>query len=328
VELPHGLPGEPVTVRALTSVEATELIALARTALAVRHRETHAFNCANPQDALVADLGRGIQIAWLGVLPEYRLPLRALFGFLILKNGVPVGYGDAALLFDWIEGGGGISIFETFRQSEAVFIFHRYVAFLHQHLGIRAIHISRWDIGHNNPEGIESRAFWFYYRLGCRPKDDGLCRLATREFLRIKQQSGYRSSRKTLETLSRAGMFLSLENDLDLSVQDFKTRRITHRAGALSSHMGLERLTAQLAGRLGVLNWQAWDRSERLALERLAPVLALIADLQSWPASERRAIVSLIRAKAGQHEAEYLRRLASLPRLRAAILGLGAPQAR
>jgi hypothetical protein len=325
LELPHSLPGEPVTVRPVNSLEATELIDMARMAVAVRHRETHAFNYANPQDALVADLGRGIRIAWFGVLPEHRLPLRALFGFLILKNGVPVGYGDAALLFDWIDGGGGISIFEAFRNGESMFIFHRFTAFLNQHLGIRAIHISRWDIGHDNPDGIESRAFWFYYRLGFRPKHEGLRQLAARENRRIRQERGYRSSRKTLEELSQAGMFIGLDEDVDSSVRDFDTRRVSQRAAALVAQMGPEKLTAELADMIGAENWQTWVQSERLAFERLAPVLALIPDLHCWPSSERRAIVDLIRAKAGRHEAEYLRLLAGLPRLRAVILGLGAP---
>lgn len=323
--LPHSLPGEPVAVRPVASIEAKALIDLARTAMAVRHRETHAFNYADPRDVRVADLGRGIQIAWFGVVPEHRLPLRALFGFLILKNSIPVGYGDAALLFDWIDGGGGISIFETFRHGESAFIFHRLVAFLHQQLGIRAIHISRWDIGHHNPEGIESRAFWFYYRLGFRPKDDGLRQLADREHQRIKTELGYRSSRKTLEKLSRAGMFLGLDNDGEPSVHDFETRRVTLKAGALCAQTGSEKLMADLADMIGAKHWQAWDGPDRLALERLAPVLALIPDLHRWPSGERRAILNLIRAKAGRSEADYLRQLSSLPRLRAVILGLGAP---
>lgn len=322
--LPCSLPGEPVTIRPVTLNEATELIDKARTAMAIRYRETHAFNYANPQDVLVAGLGRGIQIAWFGVLPEHRLPLRALFGFLILKNGIPIGYGDAALLFDWIDGGGGISIFEAFRNGESLFIFHRFTAFLYQHMGIRAIHISRWDIGHNNPEGIESRAFWFYYRLGFRPKHEGLRRLADREYQRIRQERGYRSSRKTLEKLSQVGMFVGLDKDVDSSVQDFETRRVSQRAGALSSQMGSEKLMAELADIIGAKNWRTWVRPERLAFAGLAPVLALIPDLRCWPSSERRALVKLIRAKAGRHEAEYLHRLAGLPRLRTVILGLGA----
>jgi hypothetical protein len=324
LELPHSLPGERVTVRAPAVVEARELITLARTAMAWRHRETHAFNYANPRDVQLAELGHGLQIVWMGVLPQHRLPLRALFGFLILKNGTPIGYGDAALLFDWIEGGGGISIFDNFRQGEAVFIFHRYTAFVHQHLGVRAMHISRWDIGHNNPEGIESRAFWFYYRLGFRPKDEGLQRLAAREFGRMKAGSGYRTPPKTLEKLSQSGMFLSLTKDSVESEPHFQSRRVTQKAEALVAQVGLETLTAQVAERLGLESRQSWSPSEHRAFARWAPVLALIDDLPCWPASERRAIVSLVRAKAGRSEIEYLRRLAARPRLRAAILALGA----
>ena len=322
--LPRSLPGEPVTVRPVTLNEATEQIDMARMALAVRYRETHAFNYANPEDVLVASLGRGIQIAWFGVLPEHRLPLRALFGFLILKNGVPVGYGDAALLFNWIDGGGGISIFDAFRNGESMFIFYRFVAFLYQHLGIRAIHISRWDIGHNNPEGIDSGAFWFYYRLGFRPKHEELRRLAAREYQLIRQKRGYRSSRKTLESLSQVGMFVGLDKGIDSSVQDFETRRVSQRAGALSAQIESEKLMAELASIIGVKNWRTWVRPERLAFARLAPLLALIPDLHCWPSSERRALVNVIRAKAGRHEAEYLRRLVGLPRLRTFVLGLGA----
>jgi hypothetical protein len=325
LELPQCLPGEPVTVRPVTSTEANDLIDTARTAMAVRRRETHAFNHANPDDVLVADLGRGVQIAWMGVLPEHRLPLRALYGFLILKNGIPIGYGDAALLFDWIDGGGGISIFETFRNGESMFIFRRFAAFLHQHMSIRAIHISRWDIGHNNPEGIVSRAFWFYYRLGFRPKNKGLCRLAAREFQRITEESAYRSSRKTLERLSQVGMFVGLDADVESTVQDFETRRVSQKAAAVVLQTGAEKLTAKMAGAIGAKNWQTWPRSERRAFESLAPVLALVPDLQGWRPTDRRAIVKLVRAKAGRHEAEYLRRLAELPQLRAVILGLGSP---
>ncbi len=325
LELPQSLPGEPVAVRPVSSVEATELIDLARTAMAVRYRETHAFNYASPRDVLVADLGRGIQIAWFGVLPEHRLPLRSLFGFLILKNGVPVGYGDAALLFDWIDGGGGISIFEGFRAGESTFIFHRFAAFLYQHMGVRAIHISRWDTGHNTPDGIASRAFWFYYRLGFRPKDEALRRLAAREYQRIGEEAGYRSSRKTLEKLSQVGMFIGFDADADSSVQDFATRQVSQKAAALGLQRGAGKLAAEVAKVIGAKNWKTWARPERLAFESLAPVLALIPDLQDWPSRERRAVVSLVRAKAGRHEAEYLRRLAGLPRLRAAMLELGAP---
>lgn len=162
---------------------------MARRALAVRHRQTQAFSRASPHDTRVADLGRGFQIAWLGVLPQHRLPPGALVGLLILTNGAPIRYGDAARLRDGIDGG-GIGVFEPFRHGEPAFHLHRHVAFLHQHRGIRAIPIGRWDIGHDNPAGIETRAFWSRDRLGFRPQDEGLRRLAAREFQRIRPGQG------------------------------------------------------------------------------------------------------------------------------------------
>ncbi len=321
---PLRLPGMPVPVRGVGPREATELIDVARAALSMRHRETHAFNFANPEDSLVADLGRGVRIAWFGVLPEHRLPLRAHFGFLILKNAIPVGYGDASLLFDWMDGGGGMNIFEMFRHGESAFIFSRLVAFFYQHLGVRAFHLSRWDLGYGNPEGIQSGSFWFYYRFGFRSKSEDLQRIATLEQHLIGHRRGYRSPPEILEKLCQVGMFASFGEHLDPTVRDFETRRVGQKASALLGQADPGEVVSTVAASLGVGQWRAWSRPERVAFERLAPILALISDLPRWPAREREALVKAIRAKAGPSEAEYLRRLRSLPRLRASLLALGA----
>jgi hypothetical protein len=322
--LRRSLPGLPVPVQAVTPGEATELLDVARAALAVRHRETHAFNFTNPADTLVADLGRGVRIAWFGVLPEQRLPLRAHFGFLILKNDIPVGYGDASVLFEWVDGGGGLNIFAPFRHGEAGFIFSRFVAFLYQHLGVRALHLSRWDIGYGNPEGIESGAFWFYYRLGFRPKNEELRRLAAQEHELIRQRRRYRSSRKTLARLCRVGMFAGLDARPDPAIANFETRRVVQRAAALAAQSDFGKLLAVVTRDLDIPNWQSWVQPERVAFEGLVPILALIPNLRSWPTEERRGLVNAIRAKGGPHEAEYLQCLRGLSRLRDFALGLGA----
>lgn len=104
-----------------------------------RYREIHGFNFADPNDVLVADVGRGVQVAWFGLLQEHRLPLRAHSGYLLLKNGVPIGYGDASLLFDWAEI--AFNIFETFRAGESAF------AWSPRRRGIRTESASRrWPI--------------------------------------------------------------------------------------------------------------------------------------------------------------------------------------
>jgi hypothetical protein len=67
-----------------------------------------------------------------------------------------------------------------------------------------------------------------------------------------------------------------------------------------------------------------WSRNQQGAFWNLAPALALIPDLARWSEAEKRAVVRIIRAKAGPDEAPYLRLLQNHGRLRAAWLVLGS----
>ncbi len=317
------LPGPPISLKRASAEEAAALLDAARAAVTVRYREVHAFNFADPRDVSVADLGRGIQIAWFGLAPGHRLPIRAHFGYLLLKNGVPVGYGDASLLFEWADV--AFNIFETFRRGESAFVFVRVLAFLLQAFGVRAFHLSRYQIGYGNAEAIESGAFWFYYKLGFRPTPAELRRLAREEWRRIARDSEYRSSRETLERFCQAGMFASVGGRVDRAVRDFEVSRLGPRAAAGRARVGADRLLTGVAGWLGAGRWRMWPSPERMAFERLGLVLGLIPELPRWPLRERRALVELIRAKGGRAEAEYLRRLQALPRLRDSLLKLGSP---
>lgn len=314
------LPGPRVAVRTAPREEAGELLETARVAVTLRYREVHGFNFADPGDVVVADTGRGVDIAWFGLLPAHRLPLRAHYGYLLLKNGVPVGYGDASLLFDWCEV--AFNIFETFRQGESAFILVRLLAFLYQWLHVRAFRLSPFQIGYDNDEAIRSGAFWFYYKLGFRPTRPDLAGLADEEWQRIARDRAYRSSRETLERLSEGPMFVSPRSSASPAVRDFEVRRVGIRATAETTAAPTE----HVARLLGAGRWRAWPRPERVALERLAPILALIPDLAKWSARERRALVDVVRAKGGPREAEYLRRMRVHPGLRDSLLKLGGPE--
>jgi hypothetical protein len=311
------LPGAPVAVRRAAPGEATALLDAARAAVLVRYREVHAFNFADPADVRLADLGRGVRVAWLGLLPAHRLPLRAHYGYLVLKNGVPVGYGDASLLFERVEL--AYNVFETFRQGESAFIFLRLLAFLGQHLGVRVVSLSRYQIGYRNDEALDSGAFWFYDKLGFRSERPDLRRLAASERRRIRAEPGYRSPRATLARLAEAGLMATLAAGR-ATVLD------VHRLGLRATAAGRGASPAALAGRvaraLGGGGRRAWPPAERLALERVAPVLALIPDLRAWPSRERRALAEVIRAKGRTDEAGYLRRLRGHGRLRRWLVDL------
>src|SRR5205085_9440822 len=101
-------------------------------------------------------------------LPQ-RLTLEADYGAILVKNGVPIGYGYAAIV------GGradlAINIFPTYRAGESPWVFTRFAAVFHQHFGCQKLLMRRYQLGWQNPEGIEAGSFWFYYKLGFRPLD-------------------------------------------------------------------------------------------------------------------------------------------------------------
>jgi hypothetical protein len=309
-------------VRRAPPSEGAALLDAARAAVVVRYREVHAFNFADPADVLVADLGRGVRVAWFGVLPAHRLPLRGHYGYLVLKNGVPVGYGDASLLFERVEI--AYNVFESFRQGESAFMFVRLLAFLHQRFGVRAFLLSPYQIGHRNDEALDSGAFWFYDKLGFRPRRAEIGRLAAAERRRIRAEPGYRSPRATLMRLCEDGVAAVVGRG-GAAAAALDVRRLGLRAVATArARGGGPRRTAAATRARGGPGWRTWPRPERDAFERLAPILALIPDLAAWPARERRALVAVIRGKGRAGEAGYLRRLRAHRRLRRALLALAA----
>jgi hypothetical protein len=322
--LARRLPGSRLPVRRATGPEAEHLLDLAQAAVLVRYREVHAFNFANPGDVLVADAGRGVAIVWFGVLPPHRLPLRAHYGYLLLKNGVPVGYGDASLLFEWVEI--AFNIFETFRGGESAFAFVRLLALLYQQFGARAFHLSPYQLGQGNEEALESGAFWFYDKLGFRPKRADLARLAAGERRRLAREPRYRSSRETLERLAAGGTFCAVGGRRNAASRFFDARQVAISAlahvGPAATTRARARLVARVANRLG-LGGRAWAPPERAAFLRLAPILAALPGLPAWPRADRQALVRAIRAKGRAREADYLRLLRGHRRLRTSLLTLG-----
>ena len=143
------------------------VIDLARSALAARAREVHAMNYPNADDVHVADLGEGVELAVIGVPPAQRLSLEANYGYLLISNGVPIGYGGVSPLFR--QANTGINVFDPFRGSEAAFLWAQMLRAFRTLFGTRRFVINGYQFGAGNSEAIASGAYWFYYRLGFRP---------------------------------------------------------------------------------------------------------------------------------------------------------------
>ena len=184
------------------------VIDLALQTLCARSLEIYPLIYANPADVVLADCGRGMQVALVGVVPEWRSALESLHFFLILKNGVPVAYGPAAAFLGCCEM--GINLFPEFRGGEIRYIYAQFMRVLHHRLGVDYFFLTRYGMGEGNPEAIRTGAFWFYRKLGFQPTNPDVEALARAEESRMRARPGYRSDRRTLHRLSHTEAYLDL----------------------------------------------------------------------------------------------------------------------
>ncbi|MFH1277861.1 MAG: hypothetical protein ABIK65_05735 [Candidatus Eisenbacteria bacterium] len=304
--------------------EADRLIRSVRCSLAVRHRALYPIEYANPDDVLVFEPGRGYRFVLYGMRHPHRLPWESDYGALLVKNGYPVGYGVGAMLFEQMEI--AVNIFDTWRGGEAGYVFTQFVRAFHRHFGCTRFKIVRYQVGHENDEGLKSGSFWFYYKLGFVPKDPAVRRLAAKEAAKIRRDRSYRTPIGTLEKLAVSDLFFDLRHDprkmpdefplADLSTST--TKWIGERFGG-DGRLARRECAETVARALGCRGWKRWPAPEREWLGRLAIPLARIRGLERWSAGEKGELVALVRAKGKPQETEYARRMIKATRLRRAL---------
>jgi len=317
----------PASAASLPLREAEALIDLARESMVTRRRDLDAFEHADKNDIRLIDGGNGYQLALIGVKPERRLMLEALYGGLHLKNGVPVGYMLVSTLFN--SAAVMYNIFETYRGIETAGIFTRMMAIIRDVFGADAFVIDPFQLGYGNAEGLKSGAWWFYYKMGFRPSNPDVKRVLKEELKKKRSDPRYRSSAATLTELSSEPMYLYLGPEREDVLGRFE---IGNLGLAVSKRMAarfasdLERATREAsrecARLLGVRSLRGFTHGERLAWERWSPLVVSIDGVTGWPRSEKRALVRIIRAKGGRRESDFVRLFDGHKRVRKAILKL------
>lgn len=297
-----------------SATDGRRLINTAMSSLAVRHRETIHFNHANPKEVYVAEVGRGIVVVVMGLQPDHRFALECTMGYLILSNGVPIGYGGASIVFK--QANTGINIFAEYRGVEAAWIWTQVMRVYHCLTGCTRYIVNPYQFGSQNTEALRSGAFWFYYRLGYRPVQPSVRALARTEHQKINNDKTYRSPSSTMRMLATCDMHLTLPGSRTSDLFDEHLIEVASMLAtqALSdvdrvSRIGaVEWLAQRVAGDLGLQSMNAWTRQEHRALMRFCPFVA-VTEPASWPTKDKRAMVELIRAKGSDHELDYAHRL-------------------
>ncbi|HVS82529.1 MAG TPA: hypothetical protein VHE60_12430 [Pyrinomonadaceae bacterium] len=332
VSLIKELASPPIPIERLSRAAGEKILDLARETSAVRYRELHGFTCGDSRRVLKADLGRGTEAFVLGVPPEHRLPLRAYHAALILKNGVPVAYFEGLSIFERLES--GFNLYYTFREGETAWLFGRILRLMRQLLGVTVFSIDPYQAGHENEEGIESGAFWFYRKLGFRPVRAELMKLALAEGQKIAASRGYRTPARTLRKLAAGHMLYEIpQTERHANVSEWNQFEVRNVGLAVQQRMArnfggdaqtIRADSANFIKRVLDLDTRRWREPELRIFENFALVLAMIPDIARWNASEKELAARIILAKAGGDEALYLRLMQKHAPMRTALIGFGS----
>lgn len=332
VSLVKELASPPIPIERLSRAAGEKILDLARETSAVRYRELHGFTYGDSRRVLKATLGRGTEAFVFGVPPENRLPLRAYHAALILKNGVPVAYFEGLSIFERLES--GFNLYYTFREGETAWLFGRILRLTRQLLGVTVFSIDPYQVGHENEEGIESGAFWFYRKLGFRPVRPELIKLALVEEQKIASSRGYRTPPRTLRKLAAGHLLFEVpRTERQANVREWDRFEVRNVGLVLQRRMALEFAgdaqkiradSARFIKRVLDLDTRRWSEPELRIFESFALVLAMIPGVARWNGSEKQLAARIILAKARGDEALYLRLMQGHARMRAALIGFGS----
>ena len=330
-DLRRDLARPPASLALVSPAEGRRLLDLAKESMITRQRDLDVFQWGDPEAIRLVNFEDGLSFAAIGAVPERRLLLESVYGFLTLKNGVPIGYVLVSALFGSSEI--AYNVFETFRGGESGRIYGKVLSAARHLFGSDVFTIFPYQLGgYGNPEALASGAWWFYQKLGFRPRAPRIVTAMNRELARLKANPGYRSSRATLKVLASENLYFHLgkERNDAIGVLELPNAGLAV-TDMLARRFGSERekaeavLTLEARDLLGLRALSGWSAGERLAFRRWAPLVTILPGIARWTTAETRGLAAVIRAKGGRHESDFVRLFDAHRKLRRAIATLAAP---
>lgn len=311
------------SITRLSRTQGERVLDMARETSTVRYRELYGFTHGDPKKVFRVEVGNGVQLFLTALPPGTRLPLRAYHAAMIFKNGIPVAYFEGLSLFERMES--GFNLYYSFRDGETAWLYAQTLNIFRRLLGVTVFTLDPYQIGHENDEGIESGAFWFYRKLGFRSTDPELQKLTQREEEKIRSRTSYRTPAKVLRKLATAPMIFELNGpggdwdrfqvrNIGLQVQ----QRMAREFGGNAERMR-EASIRKVAELLGIRR-RDWESSST----GLAVLMAQISEIAKWSKEERGLAARIIKAKADRDESQYLKLMQRHARLREDVITLGS----
>ena len=204
--------------QSMNAAQLKKVISVVKNSMALTDRETDPVTYLDDRSLRLYHLERGISVAIYGMIPERQLPLESYVGYTLFKNGFPAAYGGG-----WVFGKSanfGINIFESFRGGESGYMMCQLLRVYKQVFNLSYFEVEPYQFGLDNPEGIASGAFWFYYRYGFRPSNKKLGAIAELEYKKIKKDREYRTKKEVLIRFTESSMVLQLGKKIPVKVPD------------------------------------------------------------------------------------------------------------
>ncbi|HNP47700.1 MAG TPA: hypothetical protein PKK99_03575 [Bacteroidia bacterium] len=296
----------------LNDEEKQEYVNAARMALFLLFRETDPVTFANTEATEVVDCGRGFKIALFHMRRDRRLALDSYVGYMAFKNGQPCAYGGG-----WIfrnKSKIGINIFPPYRGGESAWIFAQILRAYKNKFNVRYLEAEPYQIGKNNPEGIQSGAFWFYYRIGFRPVQKSLQELAEKEWNKLNNQRSYRSPAAILKKLAESTMCLDCEhpgNTTNINSLDAQGMGKMLTQHILELHHGQRReakkaMWKKLVTLCPEVKNLAKSKEEKHSLELLYPIASLLVSRTSILVKDKKNLLKWLISKSDRSENVYI----------------------
>ena len=308
----------PKRMRHVNHKHGAELVNAARVAMLTRERDLEQIAYASADDAWILEDEDGLCFVALGKVPERRFVLESTYVYLVVKNGVPVGYLQGSGLGGWAEI--NYNIFPPWRGRDAAALYARSLAVIHAFQHVSTFIVDPYQLGADNEEAIESGAWWFYYKLGFRPRGRETRVLALREQDRVTKRASYRSSPSTLRELALSPMVLQLYDQPRFPyggvglVGLHASHRLSERGGGLRSE-GLASTSEEAAALLGGKRdaREGLRGHERDAFTEWSAIVVSLPGVSHWSPAQRRGLLDVIKARGGRTELAYVEALQNAP---------------
>lgn len=305
----------------LSLKEKEKLISVIRSSLAFHARETDPVTFSDPGETFLYEMGEGIQIALTGMIKERRLALESYIGYMVFKNGLPVSYGGG-----WIWGHRckiGINIYPPFRGGDSNKLFCQIMRLYFQVYHVRRFVVKPYQFGKGNPEGLKSGAFWFYYKLGFRPVNAEIRKIADLEWEKIKSGDKYRTPLSLLKKFTACNKEWEPEitnySFIDADKISIAITEMIKRRYKGDRKIAIEKSMLELKRFLGFKRLPNFTAVEKKVWHNWCLLFVCLQGTDSWTGTDRKKFQQLLESKSSGHERDFIHQLQEHKRLQVSI---------